>query len=200
MKTVLKIITGIVILGLLLFGVGIAFMLLTGMPNEDHRFLNEGVHVYIRKSTGRMGVYSYGKLERQFAVATGIRSGNKQREGDKRTPEGEFIIIQKRPSKRFTLSLDLDYPRPEDAARGLDDGLITEEEYVRILTAHRRGRMPPWNTRLGGAILIHGGRVPISTPFLFRFMRTHGCVRVREPDMKYLYERVPVGTHVTIEP
>lgn len=78
------------------------------------------------------------------------------RQGDRRTPEGEFYIFTKNDKSAFYLSLGVSYPNIEDAERGLRDGMITRGQHDAIVRATRNKRTPPQNTRLGGTIYIHG--------------------------------------------
>jgi murein L,D-transpeptidase YafK len=117
---------------------------------------------------------------------------DKERRGDSRTPEGDFRVVVKNEKSQFYLSLGLDYPNREDAARGLRDGLITRAEYDRIVRAIRRKGIPPWDTALGGEIYIHGGGTANDW--------TAGCAALENADMQELFDAVPVGTPVRIKP
>ena len=119
-------------------------------------------------------------------------AGAKEREGDGRTPEGEYQVCFKNPQSRFHLSLGLSYPNAEDAARGLEDGAITRGEYDEIVAAHASGRVPPWKTALGGEIFIHGAMEDRSA--------TAGCVALSDEAIEELYLQVSLGTPVVIEP
>ncbi|HEX8852651.1 MAG TPA: L,D-transpeptidase family protein [Pyrinomonadaceae bacterium] len=118
--------------------------------------------------------------------------GDKEREGDRRTPEGDFYVCVKNAQSAFYLSLGLSYPNEEHAARGLRERLITRAEHARITRALRRKRTPPWTTALGGEIFIHGRGSQSDW--------TWGCVALDDPDMKELFDAVPVGAPVRIEP
>ena len=98
----------------------------------------------------------------------------------------------KNPQSRFTLSLGLGYPGPADADRALEERRITRRQHERIHDAARRGRIPPWDTPLGGEIFIHGGGSGSDW--------TWGCVALDDEDVRELYAAVPVGSPVTIEP
>jgi hypothetical protein len=65
------------------------------------------------------------------------RLGPKLREGDHQVPEGVYRVSALNPRSVYHLALRLDYPNAFDAARGREEG----------------------RTRLGGDIMIHGGRV-----------------------------------------
>jgi hypothetical protein len=82
---------------------------------------------------------------------------DKEREGDRRTPEGVFYIPRTIPNSQFYKAFLLSYPDIEDAMRGLAAGLITQSEYNAIVAAQNAGTEPPQHTNLGGLIEIHGG-------------------------------------------
>jgi lipoprotein-anchoring transpeptidase ErfK/SrfK len=52
--------------------------------------------------------------------------------------------------------------------------------------------VPPWDTRLGGEIFIHGHGASRDW--------TRGCIALDNEDMRELYGLVDVGTPVTILP
>lgn len=148
--------------------------------------------IVVEKSARRLTLYSNGELVRVFQIALGFEpSGDKVRQGDGRTPEGEFYVCMKNDKSKFYLSLGLSYPNAEDAERGLRDGLITRAQHKQITSAISRGSKPPWNTALGGEIFIHGGGTPSDW--------TWGCVALANEHVKELFDAVPLGTNVRIE-
>jgi murein L,D-transpeptidase YafK len=149
--------------------------------------------IVIRKSARVLLLYAGGTVVRTYRVGLGRDPvGDKEVEGDGRTPEGEFTITHRNPESRYTLSLELSYPSREDAERGLRAGLITPAQHDAIASAMDAGERPPWDTPLGGEIFIHGGG---STGDW-----TVGCIALDDDDMRQLYDLVPVGTPVVIEP
>lgn len=148
--------------------------------------------VVVEKSAHRLTVYDGARPVRSYRAAVGSGKGDKVREGDRCTPEGEFIICVKNPKSRFTQALGLSYPNIEDARRGLRDGLITRRQHDAIVLAVRQGRRPPWKTPLGGEIMIHGGGAGRNW--------TDGCIALEDADILELYRALPVGTPVTILP
>lgn len=148
--------------------------------------------ILIDKSSRLLAVYDGGQLVKVYPAAVGARPGDKLREGDRRTPEGEFFVCVKNPVSKYTLALGLSYPAEEDAARGLREGLISPSEHRRIEAELRAGRRPPWDTALGGEIMIHGDR---------RGGRdTLGCIALEDADIRELYPQIPIGTRVVIRP
>jgi len=149
--------------------------------------------VVVSKRARRVTLYSKGERVRVYRAVLGFApEGDKEREGDGRTPEGTFYVCVKNLKSNFYLSLGLSYPGPEDAERGLRDGLITPAQAASIRRAVRRRATPPWDTALGGQIFIHGGGVASDW--------TAGCVALENDQMKELFEAVPVGAAVVVEP
>src|ERR1700757_3284740 len=94
--------------------------------------------IVVSKSQGVLTAYgSDGRILATFPAIVGRQAlGTKMREGDERTPEGEYYVCFKTPRSRFHLSLGLSYPNTDDAERGLRDGSITPVEYREIVEAH----------------------------------------------------------------
>ncbi len=148
--------------------------------------------VVVEKGARRLRLYAGGELVRVRRVALGFEpEGDKVRQGDGRTPEGEFFVCMKNERSKFYLSLGLSYPNAEDAERGLAAGLITRAQHRQIVSAVGAGRCPPWNTPLGGEIFIHGGGSSSDW--------TWGCVALENEDIKELFDALPLKTPVRIE-
>ncbi len=149
--------------------------------------------IIITKAARRLDLYSGGVLLHTFRIALGFApEGDKEREGDGRTPEGEFYVCVKNPESKFGLSLGVSYPSVDDAERGLREGLIDAQECGRIIAAVDAGQAPPMKTALGGEIYIHAGGSEEDW--------TQGCVGLDKGDMEELYEAVEVGTPIIIRP
>jgi murein L,D-transpeptidase YafK len=149
--------------------------------------------VLITKSKRRLVLYSGDVEVCTYKIALGREpKGDKLSKGDGRTPEGEFYVCNRNSDSKYYLSLGLSYPNSEDAARGLADALITREQHDDIVRAIEQSGTPPWDTALGGEIFIHGGGS--------RRDWTMGCIALENEDIRELFEMVPVGTPVTIEP
>ena len=150
--------------------------------------------IVVSKSRGVLTAYGPdGRVLESFPVRIGRQaSGTKTREGDERTPEGEYHVCFKNPRSRFHFSLGLSYPSADDAERGLQEGSLTAVEYREIVEAHRARRVPPWKTPLGGEIFIHGGMEGSGG--------TAGCVAVSDQAIEELFPQVALGTPVVIEP
>lgn len=149
--------------------------------------------ILIRKKDRKLFLFDGEKLIKIYKIALGFEpEGDKQREGDGKTPNGEFYVAVKNAKSKYFLSLGLNYPAITHAADGLAAGLISHTEYEEILTAQREHRLPNQKTRLGGEIYIHGGGR------LWDW--TEGCVALENKDVKEIFAAVQTGTKVLIEP
>lgn len=147
----------------------------------------------IRKSDRLVELYDGGTLVKRYPMALGFApEGDKEVEGDGRTPTGDFYIFIKNEQSRFHRSLGVSYPSVADAERGLRNGLISNEESDAIGTAIREMKMPPQNTRLGGEIYLHGGGAARDW--------TWGCIAVSDADIAELFDIIPVGAKISILP
>jgi murein L,D-transpeptidase YafK len=151
------------------------------------------VLVVVAKGKRQLTVFRGEKEMKSFPIVLGAKAGeDKQREGDGRTPEGTFYVCEKNEKSKYYLFVGLSYPNEEDAERGLRDGLITAGERDAIVQAIEEQRKPPWYTKLGGEIGLHGGGTAWDW--------TEGCVGLDNGDMLELYALMRMGTTVVIEP
>ena len=150
-------------------------------------------HIVVRKAQRKLFLYSDDKLIHTYRIGLGLSPvGDKVRQGDRRTPEGDFYIFTKNDKSAFCLSLGISYPNAAHAARGLRDDLINRPQYDTIMEALKAHKAPPQNTKLGGDIYIHGNGS--------RTDWTWGCVALEDADIRELFDAVTVGTPVTIKP
>jgi len=134
--------------------------------------------IVIEKSARQMQLLQGGRVVRSFTIALGFSpEGDKDRQGDGRTPEGEFRIDRRNEDSAFHLSLGLDYPRPEDRAE-----------------AAAVGYSP------GGDIFIHGQPNALPEGFKLKGDWTNGCIAVTNSEMREIWAATPVGTVVEIRP
>jgi murein L,D-transpeptidase YafK len=132
----------------------------------------------VSKAARTIRLYSEGRLVHTIAGIQlgGAPVGHKRFQGDKRTPEGRYVIDYGNPDSSYYLSLHISYPNPADVAY-----------------AQAQGRSP------GGQIFIHGqpnglpaGRIPGDW--------TDGCIAVANAEMDVLWEAVPDGAVIDIWP
>ena len=147
----------------------------------------------ITKSNRTLTVFDGDKRIKSYKMVLGFDpKGDKETEGDGRTPEGDFYVFTKNPESKFHLSLGVSYPGKEDAIRGLKAGLISQTEHDEIIAAIAEQRMPLQKTKLGGEIYIHGGGTASDW--------TDGCVALDNDQMTDIFNAIPVGAKVTINP
>ena len=90
--------------------------------------------VRVIKSERKLMLIADGKVIHEFKVALGGNpKGHKQQEGDKRTPEGRYMLDYKKADRAFYRAIHVSYPNSGDVA-----------------SAKKRGVSP------GGLIMIHG--------------------------------------------
>jgi murein L,D-transpeptidase YafK len=151
------------------------------------------MEIKIYKTKKILEIWEDGKLHQQFPIAIGKSEiGHKQREGDMKTPEGEYHICHHFEDTPYFRSVLLNYPNNLDAQHGLQEKAITLSEYEEICEANNKGAVPLQKTALGGEICIHGE--------LEKRDWSHGCVRMYNKDITSLYDDLRLGTKVTIFP
>jgi hypothetical protein len=152
------------------------------------------VELRVDKSERKLVLVSKGRAVRAYDVALGgAPEGHKQREGDQKTPEGDYSICTRNEKSRFHLFLGISYPAPRDAERALADGRIDEATAERVAGA-RSPAQPPWNTPLGGAVGVHGNGGKAAGDW------TLGCIAVEDAEVDELWLACPLGTPIRIEP
>jgi len=137
-------------------------------------------HVIVDKSERELQLLAGGSVVRRYAVALGGNPrGHKQREGDRRTPEGTYLITARNPDSAYHLSLKISYPSLLDTTR-----------------AWQRGQNP------GGQIMIHG--IGDDRPDLARLHGrvdwTDGCIAVTNREIEEIWRLVREGTPIQIRP
>lgn len=149
--------------------------------------------IVVRKKERKLHLYDEAKLVKTYDIGLGFAPvGDKERQGDGKTPEGEFYIFTKNPKSNYYLSLGVSYPSIDDAARGWREKIISKKEHDAIVKAINEKKTPLQNTKLGGEIYIHGGGAANDW--------TLGCVALANEDIKELFDALEVKTKVRIEP
>lgn len=153
----------------------------------------ENPRIVVKKEVRTLEVFDGEKIIGTYKIALGSDpKGDKEIEGDGKTPEGEFYIFTKNSRSKFYLSIGVSYPGIDDAKRGLEQKLITQDEHDKIVKAINEKKTPLQNTALGGEIYIHGNGNLIDW--------TAGCIALTNKDMKELFDSIPVKTPITISP
>ena len=138
-------------------------------------------HVLVKKSERQLLLMSGSNVVKSYPISLGEQPvGHKQREGDERTPEGQYVLDWRNPESRFYKSIRISYPNDQDQMR-----------------AEKNNHSP------GGDIFIHG--LPNGVTRLARTFRgrnwTDGCIAVNNNDhMDEIWQLVKDGTRITIRP
>ncbi len=165
MKTVLKL--------ALIVGLAVGLVSCSKFKTYDGR---EVTRLIVVKSS-RMLYLMHGEVAlKAYEIDLGFAPlGDKQVEGDGKTPEGSYVIDRRNPDSSYHLSLGISYPNEQD-----------------ILEARKMGKDP------GGDIFIHGG------PTLYRDRKkvdwTWGCISVSNKEIEEIYAMVQNKTPIDIIP
>jgi murein L,D-transpeptidase YafK len=147
---------------------------------------NEGLFIIIDKSDYELNIYDEeGWLMAMPAVFGSKDQGDKMKEGDRKTPNGDFSIIEKRPHKKWKKLLLLDYP--------------TQYDYQKFNDRKAKGLIPK-SSKIGNGIAIHGCNPGEDFAVDYYKNWTNGCISLKSDDILELFEMLPVGTRVTIQP
>jgi murein L,D-transpeptidase YafK len=136
--------------------------------------------VLVDKSDRKLHLMMDGEVFRTFDIALGIRPvGDKEYEGDFRTPEGNYLLDARNPNSEFFLSIHVSYPNGQD-----------------IREARAKGVDP------GGAIMIHGQpNEPTRSEAYYRTQDwTNGCIAVSNSDMIDIWLMTGDNTPIEIRP
>lgn len=154
----------------------------------------EPVLALVHHDTHEMRVYREDVEVGRFAVSFGQAEGAKERRGDNRTPKGVYYVVQ-RSTGPFGgdygayyggIWIRINYPNAWDAARGVDEGLLTVDEQVAITRAWRARGWTNKNTALGGGIGVHGWASEWSDDGSRNL--SWGCIVVHLSDATRVYE------------
>lgn len=139
----------------------------------------QATKIVIIKSDHSLALYHDQTKLQSYRVSLGSHSGKKQQAGDRKTPEGLYVIDAKNASSRFHRAFHLSYPNAQDVAR-----------------ASKLGVDP------GGDIEIHGQMNSFSWlgPLARHFDWTAGCIALTNAEIDAIWQIVPVGTPVEIKP
>lgn len=136
--------------------------------------------VVVHKATRKMELYRGASIVASYKVSLGlVPTGQKQREGDFRTPEGSYRLTRRNAQSDFFLAVQVSYPEAADLAM-----------------ARRNGWAP------GGSIMVHG------LPNFMKYPRdrylstdwTDGCIALSNEDMLDFWLLTGLGTPIEIRP
>jgi len=136
--------------------------------------------VIIEKADRKLHLVKDGEAFRTFEIALGIRpTGDKEFEGDFRTPEGIYLLDIRNPNSEFFLSIHVSYPDGQDVRDARSQGLDQ-----------------------GGAIMIHGQpNTPTRSEAYYSTQDwTNGCIAVSNSDMIDIWLMTANNTPIEIRP
>lgn len=136
--------------------------------------------VIVRKAERQLLLMRGERVLRSFEVALGLSpTGHKQREGDFRTPEGNYLLAGRNANSDFFLAIQVNYPGPDDLRRASSQGVSP-----------------------GGLIMIHGQPNRPTKPLEYYQTRdwTNGCIAVSNSDMVDIWLMTPDNTPIQILP
>ncbi len=136
--------------------------------------------VVVEKEKRKLHLIKDDQVFRTFDIALGIAPvGDKETEGDFKTPEGVYTLDVRHPDSDFFLAIHISYPNSGDRRE-----------------ATAKGVSP------GGQIMIHGQ--PISPTYSAAYYRkqdwTNGCIAVSNSDMIDIWLMAPNDIPIEIRP
>lgn len=152
----------------------------------------------VRKSERSLTVHCTGGGVRSFPIALSRGRGPKRALGDQRMPEGDYHIAGPPRTSRFHIFIPFDYPSRVDADRALAEKRIDAATHAAIAHAHKRHRMPPQDTPLGGTLGLHGEGVRWRGDLQLNW--TEGCIAVTDAAIAEIARLAKPGTPIRIEP
>lgn len=162
--------------------------------------------IVISKANRVLTLYQDGRAVKQYRVCIGNPDGPKTVTGDKKTPEGEYVICMKNTTSKYHLFLGLSYPNPKDISAAYESGVIDKKKYREIMKRIKDQDPAPWNTELGGWVGIHGYPTDDRHRMWMSILHpkpdswTDGCIAMWNFEIEELFDRVPLGTSVKILP
>lgn len=153
-----------------------AFGELSGLAvNTGRKIASTADKIVVEKAAHRLTLYRGNTVLASYPIGLGDAYGDKFRQGDRRTPEGEYFIIQRKgPGEtNFHRAFLINYPNEEDVKRGKTGGLIE---------IHGLG---PYYASLGTQHYLSDWTV--------------GCMALTDKQMDDIWDAVPLGTRIIIK-
>jgi len=139
--------------------------------------------IIVKKSVRMLYLSSGGEIFQKYHVSLGrVPIGDKEVEGDMKTPEGVYALDYRQLSDNYYKSLHISYPNAKDKAHAKSLGQSA-----------------------GGMIMIHGTPPSWSLSPYGDWMNvlidwTDGCIAMSNDDMDEVWEQTTNGTSVVIIP
>jgi hypothetical protein len=168
------------------------------VPQQEAKLL------VVSHQTYKMRLYETGKMFGEYDVSFGQSKGQKQAEGDNKTPKGMYFVIQKHRGKFDGTYggyygghwIKINYPNKYDAALGRETGKVTPQQAEKIAANWQMRAPTAENTGLGGGIGFHGWIKEWRNDGPRHL--SWGCVVMHIYDISRLYDALPQGTMVVI--
>lgn len=152
-------------------------ILLALIPVTGFSTLIKADNILVVKSERKLYLRNGSKVVKSYPVSLGKNpTGHKVREGDKKTPEGTYLLDWRNPQSKFYKSIHISYPTP------------TEQE---------KAKQAGFNA--GGMIMIHGEPTTLSLAKK-RIDWTDGCIAVSNQHMDEIWHAIDDGISISIEP
>jgi len=136
--------------------------------------------ILVEKEGRKLHLMNNGVAFRTFDIALGVvPEGDKEKEGDQKTPEGYYMLDGRNPDSDYFLSIHISYPNFSD-----------------LSVARKNGVQP------GGQIMIHGqpNTPTYSAAYYAREDWTNGCIAVSNSDMIDIWLMTPNSVPIEILP
>ena len=136
--------------------------------------------VVVEKANRKLHLMRDGQSFRSFDIALGVApEGDKEMEGDQKTPEGSYSLDARNPDSDYFLSIHISYPNTSERAEARNKGIDP-----------------------GGAIMIHGQpNIPNYSAAYYRMEDwTNGCIAVSNSDMIDIWLMTPNDIPIEILP
>lgn len=160
-----------------LIGFGLIFYFKPFKPLDKSVTIDK---IVVTKHKRTLDLISNNQIVKSYKISLGrVPKGQKEFEGDKKTPEGLYFINDKNPNSGYHKNLGISFPNEQDIKR-----------------AKSIGKSP------GGLIKIHGIRNGFGWigGFHLLFDWTLGCIAMTNKEIDELYENVKIGTPIEIKP
>lgn len=135
--------------------------------------------VLVKKSERKLVLLQNGEIIKSYKISLGGNpNGHKEREGDQRTPEGQYLLDYKKNDSSFYKAIHISYPNDQDLERAAQK-----------------------KVKPGGQIMIHGQPNGYGEYawLMQRFDWTNGCIAVTDREMDEIWNMVEVNTPIIIE-
>jgi murein L,D-transpeptidase YafK len=136
--------------------------------------------VLVKKSERKLQLLKNGQVLKEYKVSLSDSSrGHKIREGDRRTPVGDYILDWRNPNSHYHKAIHVSYPNERDL------------QFAQFLG------VPP-----GGMIMLHGLPNEVMSPGVRASYRkmdwTDGCIALQDHEIDEIWRLVRDGTPIRI--